>query len=148
MDEWTGEIGPTPEAKDAFSVEVAAAWEQALDEANTPATRKVALRTAMVLAPGRGASNSVFDVLRRLVRLRLGGAMGRGDQFVSWIHGQDFCRAVQWLIEREDVTGPVNLAAPHPVPNRELMRTLRRLCGVRLGLPRSTRSGPVRAIAR
>ena len=81
-----GEIAATPAAKDAFSIDVATAWERTLDAASTPQTRKIALRTAMVLAPGRGG---VFDVLRRLVRLRLGGAMGGGRQFVSWIHGAD-----------------------------------------------------------
>src|SRR5213596_553939 len=86
MDEATGEIGATPEAKDAFSVEVARVWEQTLNEARTPATRKVALRTAMVLGRGK---NSVFPVLRRLVRLGLGGKMASGQQFVSWIHEHD-----------------------------------------------------------
>lgn len=132
MDEATGTIGATPEAKDAFSIEVAQAWERTLEECPTPGTRKVALRTAMVLAAGRGG---VLDVLHRLVRLRLGGTMGRGDQFVSWIHGEDFCGAVAWLIDRESLSGPVNLAAPQPVPNRDLMRVLRRRCGVRIGLP-------------
>ncbi len=131
-DDLTGKIGATPEAKDAFSIEVAVAWEQALAEAPTPATRKVALRAAMVLFPDKGG---VFDVLRRLVRLRLGGTMGSGDQYVSWIADEDFCRAVDFLIDRDDISGPVNLAAPGPVTNRELMRTLRRLCGVRVGLP-------------
>ena len=78
---------------------------------------------------------TVFDVLRRLVRWRLGGTMGRGDQFVSWIHAENFCRAIEFLIERDDPDGLVNVAAPNPLPNRELMRTLRRLCGVRIGLP-------------
>src|SRR5439155_12336509 len=80
MDESTGEIGATWEAKDAFSVEVARAWEQTLTDARTPATRKVALRTAMVLGPGEGG---VFGVLRRLVRLGLGGRMASGNQYVS-----------------------------------------------------------------
>ena len=128
----SGEIGATPEARDAFSVEVARAWERALDEADTPATRKIALRTAMVLGTGR---NSVFPVLRRLVRLGLGGRMGDGRQFVSWIHEQDFCRAIEWLIARDDLSGPVNLAAPNPVANAEMMRILRRLCGAPYGLP-------------
>src|SRR2546423_12287748 len=126
MDEATGEIGATPEAKDAFSVEVARAWERALDQARTPATRKVALRTAMVLGPGEGG---VFCVLRRLVRLGLGGKMADGNQFVSWIHEEDFCRAIDWLIERDDISGPVNLAAPNPVSNREMMQALRQVCG-------------------
>jgi len=136
MDEATGEIGATPEAKDAFSVEIARAWEGALERAHTPGTRKVALRTALVLGPGEGG---VFRVLRRLTRMGLGGAMGGGRQFVSWVHEEDFCRAVQWLIDRDDLAGPVNVAAPGPVTNREMMRTFRRLCGMPIGLA-ATRS--------
>ena len=132
MDEATGEMGASPEAKDGFSVEVARAWERAFDEAPTPATRKVAMRAAMVLGPREGG---VFCVLRRLVRLGLGGPMAGGNQYVSWIHEEDFCRAVEWLISRDDFDGPVNLAAPGPVPNREMMRALRQVCGVRIGLP-------------
>jgi uncharacterized protein len=132
MDELTGQIGATPEAKDAFSIEVATAWERTLDDAPTPHTRKVAMRTAMVLARGAGG---VFDVLHRLVRLRMGGKMGSGEQFVSWIHSEDLCRAIEWLIQYDEICGAVNLAAPHPVTNREMMSVLRRLCGVRLGLP-------------
>ena len=132
MDEARGEIGATPEAKDAFSVQVAVAWEEALERARTPATRKLALRTAMVLGPGRGG---VFRVLRRLTRFGLGGAMPGGSQYVSWIHEADFCRAVEWLIERDDFQGPVNLAAPGPVPNREMMRTFRGVCRTPFGLP-------------
>jgi uncharacterized protein len=132
MDEATGEIGATPDGKDAFSVEVARAWERALDDADTPATRKIALRTAMVLGTG---GNSVFPVLRRLVRLGLGGRMGNGKQFVSWIHEHDFCRAIGWLIARDDLSGPVNLAAPNPLTNAGMMAILRRLCGVPFGLP-------------
>jgi hypothetical protein len=131
MDE-DGEISATVEAKDAFSIEVARAWEETLHEARTPSTRKVALRAAMVLGSG---NNSVLTVLRRLVRCGLGGRMGSGRQFVSWIHEEDFCRAVEWLIEREDMSGPVNVAAPGPVTNRELMRTLRELCKAPIGLP-------------
>jgi uncharacterized protein (TIGR01777 family) len=131
MDE-SGEIGATPEAKDAFSIEVATAWEQAFAEASTPATRKVALRTAMVFGRGKGG---VFEVLHRLTRFGLGGAMGHGRQYVSWIHEEDFCRAVEWLIEREDMDGVINLAAPTPLPNREMMRIFRRVCGMPIGLP-------------
>lgn len=131
MEEGTGEIGATPEAKDAFSVEVARAWERALEDADTPATRKIALRTAMVLGTGR---NSVFPVVRRLARLGLGGKMASGRQFVSWIHEEDFCRAVEWLIVRDDLSGPVNLAAPNPITNAGMMRILRRLCGALFGV--------------
>ncbi len=131
-DEATGKVGATREAKDEFSIQVALAWERTLDGACTPDTRKVALRSAMVLGSGE---NSVFPMLRRLVRLGLGGRMGNGRQFVSWIHERDFCRAIEWLLTQEDFRGPVNLAAPNPVPNSELMRTLRKVCRVPLGLP-------------
>ena len=134
MDELTGVIMGTPEAKDLFSIEVAKAWEHAFEAALVPRTRKVSLRTAMVLSTQPG---TVYHILRRLVCWRLGGAMAGGRQFVSWIHQADFCRAVQWLIERPDFHGVVNLAAPQPVPNRELMRLLRAACHVPRGLPAS-----------
>ena len=61
--------------------------------------------------------------------------MASGKQFVSWIHEDDFCRAVEWLIERDDLSGAVNLAAPNPVANAEMMRLIRRVCGVSSALP-------------
>jgi uncharacterized protein (TIGR01777 family) len=127
-----GEIGSEPEAKDAFSIEVAIAWEEAFDAVVTPRTRKLALRSAMVLADH---SNSVLPMLRRLVRLGLGGRMGSGRQFVSWIHERDFCRAVEWLIERRDMNGVFNVAAPEPVTNAQMMRKLRARFGWSFGLP-------------
>lgn len=131
----SGEIGATPEAKDAFSIEVANAWETAFNGAQAPATRKIAMRSAMVLGLG---GNSVFPMLHRLVRLGLGGKMGSGKQYVSWIHETDFSRAVEWLIGKEGLAGPVNIAAPNPLPNNEMMRLLRQLCGMSLGLPATT----------
>ena len=127
-----GAIGATREAKDEFSVRVARAWEEAFHEADVPDTRRVALRTAMVLS---GDDGSVFDVLTRLVRSGLGGKMASGTQFVSWIHHVDFCRAIEFLLRSDDISGPVNVAAPNPVTNRHLMETLRSLCGVHFGLP-------------
>ena len=116
-----------------FSIEVAKAWEAAAMEAgDLPATRRVLLRSAMVMAPDRGG---VFDTLLRLARFGLGGRMGSGKQFVSWIHERDFTRAVSWLIAREDIDGPINLAAPCPLPNHEFMRALRQACGARIGIP-------------
>lgn len=132
MTEADGAIGATPEAKDAFSVEIAKSWERALDDAKTPNTRKVALRTAMVFGAD---ADSVFAVLRRLARLGLGGRMGSGKQYVSWIHERDFCRAVDWLIGRDDMGGAVNLTAPNPVTNAEMMRLFRSRCGIPIGLP-------------
>jgi len=119
-------------AKDAFSVEVGKAWEAALAQAATPRTRKIPLRMSLVL--GRG-QNSVYPVLRHLARFGLGGKMGRGDQYVSWIHATDYCRALHWLIEHPELSGPVNVVGPQPVPNREMMRLLRQSCGAPFGLP-------------
>jgi uncharacterized protein len=127
----TGEIGATAEARDEFSIEVIRQWERAFDEAPTPRTRKVALRATLVL----GADGGVFPVLRRLARLGLGGNMGSGRQMVSWIHEDDFCRAVEWILKQESLSGPVNLAAPQPLSNGEMMRILRQNCGMPMGLP-------------
>lgn len=127
-----GHICGTPEAKDEFSVQVATEWEKALSEASTPSTRKVAMRAAMVLGDDK---NSVFPMLCRLAQCGLGGQMGDGRQFVSWIHQTDFCRAVEWLIAREELHGPVNICAPNPLSNAEMMKTFRDVVGMRVGLP-------------
>lgn len=114
------------------SVSIAKAWEAALEAAKTPHTRKLALRTAMVMSPDKGG---IFDVMLTLVRRGLGGSAGDGRQFVSWIHGEDFARAVDFLIAKDDIAGPVNLAAPAPLPYKDFMRTLREAWGARVGLP-------------
>ncbi|MET9816214.1 TIGR01777 family oxidoreductase [Streptomyces sp. NPDC006129] len=134
-DEATGVLGGTePDVPGywAYSVEIAKAWERAQESAHTPHTRKVALRTAMVMSPDRGG---VFDVLLRLARLGLGGPVAGGAQYVSWIHDQDFVRAIEFLVARDDIDGPVNLAAPEPLPQRAFMRALRAAWGVPVGLP-------------
>ena len=137
MDESTGEIGgqetDAPETW-KFSVEVATRWEESFFAVSTPKTRKVALRSAMTMSPDRGG---IFDTLLRLVRFGLGGPAGSGKQFVSWIHEEDFARAIEFLIEHEEIAGAVNLAAPEPLPNREFMQALRRAWGARVGLPAS-----------
>ena len=133
-DEFTGILGGAePDVPDTwrFSIEVAQAWEQALNEAETPDTRKVALRSAMVMSPDRGG---VFDVLLGLVRLGLGGTEGSGRQYLSWIHGEDFVRSLYWLMAHE-MAGAVNIASPDPLPNREFMQALREAWGTKLGLP-------------
>ncbi|WP_395741916.1 TIGR01777 family oxidoreductase [Prosthecobacter sp.] len=131
-DETGADFTPTHAVHDEFSLEVIHAWEGAFNTAPAPHTRKVALRTTMVLGHAR---NSVFPVLRRLARLGLGGRMGSGRQFVSWLHQEDFCRAVEWLVSHEDVSGPVNLAAPNPLTNAEMMGLFRELVGMPAGLP-------------
>ena len=115
-----------------FSIDVARAWERELAAAATPRTRKVAMRSAMIMSPDRGG---VFDVLLGLVRRGLGGKAGDGRQYVSWIHHEDFARAVGWLIEHDDLAGAVNVAAPDPIPNAEFMHALRDAWGARVGLP-------------
>ncbi len=134
-DERTGVLGgdePGVPETWRFSIKVARAWEQALEDATTPSTRKVALRSAIVMSPERGGA---FDVLLGLVRRGLGGKAGDGRQYVSWIHEEDFTRSVAWLIEHDEVDGAVNLAAPNPLPNAEFMRALREAWGIRFGLP-------------
>lgn len=115
-----------------FSIDVATAWERALDDAATPRTRRVKLRSAVVMSPDRGG---IFDTLLGLVRRGLGGRAGNGRQYVSWIHDADFVRAIRWLIEHGEVDGAVNLASPNPLPNAEFMRVLRRAWGTRIGVP-------------
>ncbi len=115
-----------------FSARVARDWEAEFFAAKTPRTRKVALRSAVVLSPTAG---SAFGVLSNLVRLGLGGKQGNGRQYVCWIHEADYARAVEFLIEREDLDGPINMAAPHPLTNREFMAALRWAWDVPNGLP-------------
>jgi uncharacterized protein (TIGR01777 family) len=134
-DEATGIIGgnesDAPKAW-RFSIEVAQAWERTCDEANTPGTRKVKLRSAMTMSPDAGG---IFATLSTLVRCGLGGSAGDGRQFVSWIHEEDFIRAIHWLIEHEEIDGVVNLAAQSPLPYAEFMRDLRAAWNVPVGLP-------------
>ncbi|WP_438038510.1 DUF1731 domain-containing protein [Sorangium sp. So ce128] len=134
-DEATGLLGgDEPDVPSYWrnSVEIARAWEQALDEARTPHTRKIAIRASMVMSPDRGG---IFDVLLGLTRRGLGGPAGGGQQFVSWIHDRDFMRATRFLIERDDISGPVNLASPGPLPYGDFMRALREAWGIGFGLP-------------
>ena len=134
-DEATGLIGghePGAPSTWNFSIDVAQAWERALEESATPQTRKVVLRSAMTMSPDVGG---IFETLLALVRRGLGGTAGNGRQFVSWIHFEDFVRATRWLIDHDDIDGIVNVAAPAPVPNEEFMRALREAAGSRVGLP-------------
>lgn len=134
-DELTGILGGTEDGVPdtwRFSVDVATSWERALNDALTPKTRKVAMRAAVTMSPDAGGA---FDVLLGLVRTGLGGTSGDGKQYVSWIHDRDFIRSVLWLIEHEDLSGAVNLAAPTPLPNADFMRALREAWGIGFGLP-------------
>jgi len=125
--EWLGEPG------DGFSCDVARAWEEAFFAAPVPgATRKLALRIGMVLG---NEPRTVVEVLRRLTRWGLGGTMGPGTQRVSWIHLEDFLRAVDFLLAEPLLDGVFNVTAPSQPVNRELMRNFREWVGAPLGLP-------------
>jgi uncharacterized protein len=115
-----------------FSIEVAKAWENATNEANTPKTRKVLLRSAVTMSPDR---DGIFDVMLNLVKKGLGGTAGDGKQYISWIHEADFIRAIYWLIENEELSGAINLSSPNPLPNREFMKIFRESYGTKIGLP-------------
>ena len=117
-----------------FSVSVATAWEEAFGACAAPATRKVALRTSIVLGRDGGA----FPVMAKLARLGLCTPQGSGEQWVSWLHVEDFCRAVEFLATKTTEAGAFNVCAPNPLLNREfnglLGRELRPL--VRLPQPK------------
>src|SRR5919202_1468821 len=104
-----------------FSAEVCLRWERAFDSLELPATRKVLLRTGFVLGRDGGA----LPKLARLAKLYLGGTIGGGRQYVSWLHARDFCRIVLWSVEREDARGVFNATGPAPVTNAEFMCELR-----------------------
>ncbi|MCX8496875.1 MAG: DUF1731 domain-containing protein [Akkermansiaceae bacterium] len=127
QNDWLGEPG------EGFSCEVAQAWEDAFFGAEVPAeTRKLALRIGMVLA---NEDQTVYDVLRKLTARGLGGAMGSGNQRVSWIHMEDFLRAVDFAIADPFLDGTINVTAPEFPTNREWMQGFREAVGMPLGLP-------------
>ncbi len=127
QDEWNGEHGT------GFSCDVAAAWEDAFFAAQIPPeTRKVALRTGMVLANEPG---TVYDVLTGLTNRALGGTLGAGSQRVSWIHMEDFLRAIDFIARDPFFEGIVNITAPEFPTNRQWMRYFRETVGMPIGLP-------------
>lgn len=109
--------GPLNEMAPFVGVE----WEQAFHEAKLPDQRGVILRISFVL----GAEGGAMDRLKKLTRLGLGGTVGRGDQWISWIHQGDLNRFILAAIENSTYTGTYMLTAPQPVTNREFMRAMR-----------------------
>ncbi|MFD5226723.1 epimerase [Microbacterium sp. NPDC058342] len=146
MTEADGEVGT------GFSVDVARAWESALFAGEHPTTRRVALRTAIVLGDG-----GVLGPLRVLARLGLGGtqldgwwpvtrarrAAGTahlpgaraGRQRFSWIHVDDVVGIIDFLEQHPSLEGPLNASTPNPVDNATFMAAVRRALGVRFGVP-------------
>ncbi|GAA0430694.1 TIGR01777 family oxidoreductase [Lentibacillus halophilus] len=125
MTEENGEIGT------GFSVDVAVNWEKTFFSFDLPETRQMALRTAIVL----GENGGVMTPYRNLVKFGLGGAQGTGNQTFSWIHIEDLFQIVLFLKDRSDCSGVFNCSAPNPVSNQELMRELRTVMTIPLGLP-------------
>jgi len=106
---------------DDFVSEVCEKWETAFDSVDSPNTRKVLLRLGVVL----GRNGGFLHVLSRLTRWFLGGQVGEGRQYISWIHIADLSRMILQAIDQEQLTGVFNATAPNPVTNAELMRALR-----------------------
>ena len=131
-----GDLEPHDESSDdfgsGFSVGVAQAWEEAFEDSVVEGVRKVVLRVSIALGKDGGA----FPVMRRFAKLGLGGAQGPGSQWVSWLHVDDWVGIARFLMAREDLSGPVNLAAPNPVTNSEFMKGMRRrFAPLGIGLP-------------
>lgn len=124
MDEIDGEIG------NDFSMNVAQSWEKAFFKTETPNTLKTALRTSIVLGKNGGA----FIPLKTLAKIGLGGKQGKGNQFISWIHEEDFANAVNFIIQKE-ITGVVNIVSPNPISNAEFMQKLQNSVGFPFGIP-------------
>lgn len=123
MDEKNGEIG------NDFSMNVAQSWEKAFFITETPNTLKTALRTSIVLGKNGGA----FIPLKTLAKFGLGGKQGKGNQFISWIHEDDFARAIDFIIEKE-ITGVINVVSSKPITNKDFMTILRKSVGVPFGI--------------
>lgn len=118
---------------DDFSMGIAKAWEKAFFSTSINAVRKVALRTSIVLGNDGGA----LPKMKAITRVGMGGKNGRGNQFVSWIHIQDFCKAIDFLIQ-SDLEGVVNITAPQPETNIDFMKQLRKSMKIPFGIPQPT----------
>lgn len=101
-------------------------------ERELPKTRRVALRSTLVLTPDK---DGIFDTLLGLVNKGLGGTVAGGKQMVSWIHEDDFIGSIDFLIDRKDIDGPIIIGAPGAVAQSQFMRELREAAGVTIGLP-------------
>lgn len=126
---WYGETGnravtETDRGGDDFLAAVCREWEAAADLAGD--VRTVKIRTGLVLDPTGGALGRMLP----LFRFGLGGKLGNGKQWWSWITLHDQLRAIQFVLENKEISGPVNLTSPNPVTNQEftsaLARALRR----------------------
>ena len=116
---------------DGFSPAVCKAWEATFHQHGTPNTRKVFLRIGIVIQSEGG----ILKPFVNLARFGLGGRIGSGKQYLSWIHEADFVRLVDWTIENEHVQGIVHASSPNPIGNKDFMKAIRQRLGVSFGIP-------------
>jgi uncharacterized protein (TIGR01777 family) len=107
---------------EGFGAEVCKTWENEFNQLQLPSTRKVILRIGFVLGRNGGA----LEPMEKLVKSFVGGTIGRGTQYISWMHTDDFNEMVRLAIEDPRAEGVFNATGPNPVTNREFMRELRR----------------------
>jgi hypothetical protein len=103
-----------------FLARVASEWERATDPARDAGVRVVLLRTSLVLAAAEGGLAKMLPIFRA----GLGGPLGSGAQWLSWIALEDYARCVLFLLGAAGAAGPINVTAPHPVRNGEFSRVL------------------------
>ena len=123
-DEENGIIG------DDFSMNIAKAWEEAFYSILNPNTRKIVLRSSIVMGKDGGA----LPTLKKLVNFGLGGRQASGKQKVSWIHQEDFVRAIEFIIQHSELEGNFNLCVPQPTDNRTLMHAIRKTLNIPFGI--------------
>jgi len=105
-----------------FLAKLCADWEGEARKAERPGVRVAIIRTGIVVERSGGP----LKLMLRPFRWCLGGPMGSGRQYMSWIHRLDWIEMVRWVVQEPTATGPINLTAPHPVTNREFTRALGR----------------------
>jgi uncharacterized protein len=128
QDAWLRE---TDEAGDDFLAEVTKAWESESKPALAAGIRVVWLRIGIVLSPSGGA----LDRMLPFFRLGLGGPIGSGKQYMSWITLSDLVRMALFALDNDTIQGPYNAVAPHPVDNKTFSSTLGRVLGRPAVLP-------------
>ena len=106
-----------------FLANVGVEWEDAAVPASDVGIRVATMRTSVVLTAAGGMVSTVAPIFR----LGLGGRLGSGRQYLSWISRQDIIRAMHWILEHDDLSGPVNLCSPNPVTNSDFTRTMGRV---------------------
>lgn len=107
-------------AGDDFLAQLSMEWEKTALLAQDKGVRVVLPRFSLVMAKDGGALAAMLPSFR----LFLGGPMGDGSHWMPWIHMQDLIRAMDFVIDQSDISGPINFAAPNPVRNREFAKTL------------------------